>query len=294
MDENLNSDDFKQWFSTYGLITSQRILGHYQIVLPAHALIPAIKNQQSFYHLLVQVPLKNVLNGIILQQANDYHVYAQKIFIDYLLSGESAKPPEAQGASTRERLEEERQALIELGDEFNKKQLEHEALISLTQNSFIKLTRELKEHMDSAVSLTYSIVHQEGLDVSKNLVKEALIHGLIYCGINSSQNEVEQLKFIETIASVAKINPSAELKAQMIVQLADMFDMMLNTQQQINVFLDTVLDMNAAARLYRKQFYDSVLRVVELINMLPEYRMNQEQDIINKETLYFDKSIGEV
>ena len=80
MAENLTDNEFSKWFSTYGLITSQRILGHYKIKLTVEELIPAIKTANSFYHILVKIPLKNVLNGIILQQANDYHVYVQKLF----------------------------------------------------------------------------------------------------------------------------------------------------------------------------------------------------------------------
>ena len=120
---------FSQWFSTYGVITAERILGTYHIILAQTDLLAGIKNPHSFYHQMVQIPLKNVLNGIILQQANDYHIYVQKLFIDYLLSGESAKSEESQGAHTRESLESERKQLVSLGEEFNKKQLAHDSLI---------------------------------------------------------------------------------------------------------------------------------------------------------------------
>src|SRR5580704_2455101 len=100
MKEKQTADELSQWYSTYGVITAERILSTYQIALSQSDLLVAVKSPFSFYHQLLQVPLKNVLNGIVLQQANDYHVYAQKLFIDYLLSGESGKPPEAQGAQT--------------------------------------------------------------------------------------------------------------------------------------------------------------------------------------------------
>ena len=90
MDGEKADNELSQWFSTYGVITAERILGNYKINLAHTDLVGAIKSPFSFYHRLLQVPLKNVLNGIVLQQANDYHIYAQKLFIDYLLSGESA------------------------------------------------------------------------------------------------------------------------------------------------------------------------------------------------------------
>ena len=89
-DEKLEND-ISQWFSTYGVITAERILGRYQIQLPQTELVAAVKNPFSFYHKLVELPIRNVLNGIVLQQANDYHIYVQKLYIDYLLSGETSK-----------------------------------------------------------------------------------------------------------------------------------------------------------------------------------------------------------
>ena len=118
-----------KWFSTYGMITAERILGKYQIRLSHEELIAALKSPICFYHKLLSVPLKNVLNGIVLQQANDYHIYVQKLFIDYLLSGENSKGEESQGASTREALENERQQLVSLGDEFHKKEGEQPHLV---------------------------------------------------------------------------------------------------------------------------------------------------------------------
>ncbi|HAU1956168.1 TPA: hypothetical protein F8S46_15140, partial [Legionella pneumophila] len=104
MDEIKKDDELSQWLSTYGTITAERILGRYNISLPQDEILEAINIPSSFYRHLLQIPLKNVLNGIVIQQASDYHVYAQKLLIDYLLSGESSKEPDSQGAGTRESL----------------------------------------------------------------------------------------------------------------------------------------------------------------------------------------------
>ena len=86
MAEERTENELSIWLSTYGLITAERILERYGIHLQHEDLLSAIKNPKNFYHQLLRIPLKNVFNGIILQQAQDYQSYGQKIFIDYLMS----------------------------------------------------------------------------------------------------------------------------------------------------------------------------------------------------------------
>lgn len=290
MDEKMTDDEFSRWFSTYGLITSQRILGHYKISLPQNELVAAIKNTTSFYHRLVQVPLKNVLNGIILQQANDYHIYAQKLYIDYLLSGESGKPPESQGAITRENLEEERKALVNLGEQFNQKQLDHEAVIGSSQKALIKISKELKDSMTSSVSSIYNLTKKKGSDSTKEQIEVAILHALIHAGVEPASRNTNRSNFIDKI----KFNGVEEIKGQLDQQLEDFFNVLSNANEQISELLSTVFNFTEIARTYRSQFYQTVLRVLDLIRLLPEYKIEQEQDMINRESLHFDKSIGEV
>ncbi|OEH46128.1 hypothetical protein lpari_02861 [Legionella parisiensis] len=144
--------ELSHWFSTYGIITAERLLGRYNVNLAQTELVVAIRSPFSFYHRMLKVPLRSVLNGIILQQANDYHVYVQKLFIDYLLSGENSKGEEAQGASTREVIEKERQQLVALGDEFNAVQGEHDYLIANSQASLIRIAQIFNTELDKAIS----------------------------------------------------------------------------------------------------------------------------------------------
>ena len=118
--------DLSTWFSTYGLLTSQRILERFNIHLKGDELIAAMKDPGNLNYLWLKVPLKNIFNGIIFQQAHDYQVYAQKLFIDYLLSGDSAKEADSPGANTRESLEEERIKLQEMNEAFAKQELAHQ------------------------------------------------------------------------------------------------------------------------------------------------------------------------
>lgn len=216
MDADQKENELSHWFSTYGLITAERILGKYSIVLPQETLLSAIKDPASFYHRILQVPLKNVLNGIVLQQAHDYHVYAQKLFIDYLLSGDSAADENSQGASTRERMEEERLNLITLGKEFHQQQLDQDSLIAASQAYLIKVTKEWNEAEEGAVF-----------------------------------------------------------------------------HEHLETYLQQAKEMNAQARMFRSRFYNAIIRVTELIKLMPNYRIDEAQDLVNREPLYFDKTIGD-
>ena len=82
MNEKVEQTDWSTWFSTYGLLTSERILERFNIILPHDELINSVKDPFSIYFQLLRVPLKNVFNGIIYQQAHDYQIYAQKLFVD--------------------------------------------------------------------------------------------------------------------------------------------------------------------------------------------------------------------
>lgn len=137
------STDWQTWFSTYGLLTAERILARFNIGLPHDELINAVKDPHSIYFQLLRVPLKNVFNGIILRQAHDYQIYAQKLLVDYLLSGEDAKEKSAPGSATRDDVEKERLKLIETGDAFRKIEEAHQLLIAESQAKLVLLTKDL-------------------------------------------------------------------------------------------------------------------------------------------------------
>ncbi len=143
MNDTKEKTDWSTWFSTYGVLTSQRILERFGINLPHDELIRSIKNPSSIYFKLLHVPLKNVFNGIIFQQAHDYQIYAQKLFVDYLLSGEDAKAKDAPGAEARADVEQERIQLIELGDGFRQVEETHQILIAESQKQLIDFSTRI-------------------------------------------------------------------------------------------------------------------------------------------------------
>lgn len=293
MDEIIQDEQLSKWFSTYGLITAERILGKYQISLPQTELISAIKSPFSFYHLILKIPLKNVLNGIILQQAGDYHVYAQKLFIDYLLSGESGKSEDSPGASTRESLEAERQALVVLGESFHDLQLSQNELIATSQADLIKVANEWRQNFESSINHINNTFKKNRLDVDKSAIRKAINNALIHCDYVKAASLGNKFLFIDEFNKILKLNLTDEVKEQVLANMSSILQILSNFESRFGEYFEKNKLLGEQAKSYRTQFYDSIVRVAELIKILPEYKIDPEQDAINREPLYFDKTIGE-
>lgn len=293
MDEIQKNDELSRWFSTYGLITAERILGKYSITLSQDELLEAITTPLSFYRYLLQVPLKNVLNGIVLQQASDYHIYAQKLFIDYLLSGESSKEPDSQGAGTRESLEDERQQLVQLGDEFHKLELEQDNLIASSQASLMKIAHDWNTELETALSKLNTLYKSVNSDIKKSSIRKALNKALIHCDLVKDQSQNSKDVLVDKLNQSLKISPTAEIKETVLMNLGGLLQIIESLDTKLGEFADRTNQMGQQAKSFRTQFYETILRVTELIKLLPEYKINPEQDAINREPLYFDRTIGE-
>jgi hypothetical protein len=294
MEDKQIDDELSQWFSTYGVITAERILGTYQIIIPQSELLVAIKSPSSFYHQILQVPLKNVLNGIMLQQANDYHVYAQKLFIDYLLSGETSKGEDAQGALTRDSLEEERKQLVTLGEEFHHEQLAHDSLIASSQSVLRKIAKEWGVALESGLKQTNTTLAKYNSGIKKSLIRRGIIHALIHCDLTGAQTLDDKYLFIEKMNELVKVTLTQELKEQLLNNLADLLNITMGFNSKVSEFLERTVEMSTQARSYRSQFFDSIIRIIDLMKLLPEYKIDPIQDAINREPLHFDKTIGEI
>ncbi|TAL64331.1 MAG: hypothetical protein EPN84_03575 [Legionella sp.] len=282
--------DLSQWVSTYGLITAERILGRYQIHLPQNELLAALKYPFNFYHKTLKVPLKNVLNGIVFQQALDYHIYAQKLFVDYLLSGESAKEADSQGASTRASMEDERQRLILLGEEFQKSKKDHEILIATSQADLIRTCKEWNTAFEKAAKGVHSLGFVQNLSIDS--VKSAINHAMIHCDLAGFSND--QYFVIDSMNEILKLNLNEEQKIKINDQLTDLIKISLDFEGTIDPYINQSEVICVQANSFRTQFYDTIIRVMGLINLLSDYRLNEIQDQINREPLYFDRDIGKL
>jgi hypothetical protein len=292
MNGDANENELSQWFSTYGVITAERILGKYQIKLAQADLVDAIKSPYSFYHRLLQVPLRNVLNGIILQQGNDYHIYIQKLFIDYLLSGEGSKDEASQGATTREALENERQMLVNRGDEFHKLQEKHNYLIATSQNVLIQTAKSFNDELEQVIPSLKATFKKVGVLLEKSKIRKAINHALIFCNMTQKQLQNSESLFVEKMNELLNISLNAELKNAMLTNLSNLLQILFDFGSVIQSFIENAQTISESANSFRTQFFDTILRVVELIKLLHDYKIDTVQDTVNRESLYFDKTIG--
>lgn len=291
MDALRVDNELNQWFSTYGLITAERIFGRYTLRVPAEQLLVAIKNPGNFYYLLLQVPLKNIFNGILLQQANDYHIYAQKLFIDYLLSGEASKDAESQGARTRESLEDERKQLVVLGDEFHKTELEHNALIALSQNKIIEAVEQWRILLQATTSQTGLKFKELELSVTHAVIDAGIIHALVHSDLHEFGSSTGVELFIKKMNESMLLELDNSLVRELAVMMQPLIELSSRLEQLIAPYIEQAQEMNNTIRSHRSQFHDTILRIMDLIRLLPDYKINEIQDSINRESLYFNQDI---
>ena len=62
---------------------------------------------------------------------------------------------------------------------------------------------------------------------------------------------------------------------------------------KLAAFVERAETINIDLRCYRREFYDAILKVTELLELLPDYRTDLGKQAENRETLVFDALIGE-
>ena len=123
-----------EWLSTYGFLTAERILERFKIKLSKSELLKTLHDPNGRYHHLLTMPLKNIFNGILINQVYDYQVYAQKLFVDYFLYRKNiGKTTDQRGTHAEEELAIKKDELIQLGTQIDEKIYQHRQLISDSQ-----------------------------------------------------------------------------------------------------------------------------------------------------------------
>ena len=292
MSEQATQMDTSMWFSTYGLLTSKRILERFNIHMDNDELIAAIKNPHCVYHQMLRVPLKNVFNGIIFQQAQDYQVYAQKLFIDYLLSGAGSKDEESPGANTRDDLEDERLQVIETGEKFHQQEIIHQQLIAESQARLIKLSLELKRALEHASKNIRGSLRAYSINKEETHIQKAIQSALVHYPYDDDEILVQTSSFWTTMADVLDKALSNEFRQDASVILQPVIKAKKNTVDTLTPYFKKTDEMGVQLRSYRRQFYDLILRATESIKFLPDYRVDETRENDNRSSLYFDSMIG--
>lgn len=289
-----HDETLSKWFSTYGLVTAERLIGIFKITLDQEDLKLALKGPYNFYHRLLQIPIQNILSGIVQQQAHDYHVYLQKLFIDYLLSGESGKSETSPGAVTRAELDIEREDVVSLAEEFNKKQIALNNLIAESQICLIDLCKQWNTSLDNAIKEFHNTLMEHGFDLKKSLIRKAINHAIVQCDSTNSDIQNKNYELIEKANEIMGITINENLKESLMNHLSELLAYTINFDSHVVDFPSRVSELSNELRAYRRQFYDKIITVTYLMKLLPEYKIDPVQDAINKEPLFFDRSIGEL
>lgn len=283
--------ELQQWFSTYGVLTADRILERFKIHLDHSELKSAIHNPKNIYYQWLRAPLKNVFNGIVLQQVYDYQVFAQKLFVDYLISGNADVPDDAPGQSIRKKLESEREKLAELNDKFGHLQSEHEKNITQSQVKLIESAGVLKSKLVNVVSQLRLSLEPTKSKLTDKEIQKAVRESLII------QNEDESVVFAERKSFWQQLENSLGVDVKINDDLIDALEQLQTHQEQTKVLLSGFLDnadtLILTLREIRKQFYQLILTVKELIYSLPDFRRDEEKETEQLEALQFDANIGE-
>ncbi len=282
---NDSGSELSQWFSTYGLITAERILEKYKIRLHHDELLNAIKNPNSVYYQLLQLPLKNVYNGIILQQARDYQIYGQKLLIDYLLSGETAKSEEAPGGQTRDNLESERQSLLVIGEAFQQEESAHNRIIAESQKSLIQ---QVGEWQKTLRIIAQKIANRFALE--EQLIIQVVT--ILWEQKGKKNNLDNNAHYWSKIEAKLEQTLSSELRNSIIEQISPVFDFVNRMIDSLEPFNEQISQIGIRLRQYRTDFYELILRINELIQLLPGYHYDATKSRENKEAISFDDDIG--
>jgi hypothetical protein len=244
------------------------------------------------YRQLLLIPLKNIFNGIILGQVQAYQVYAQKIFIDYLLSCKDQENSQSPGGSTRDDLDVERTKLISMGEEFLEQETKHNQLIADSQACFIKLSKNLQKIILSASVQLRKSLQSEGIAIEDDKAQKAIRSGLIMSSDLDEETIAAGSSFWEKIDEQL----GCSLTTQQQQHLVDVMRGFIDLQQQVlskqAEYSDQVNDIKSSFKNFRSAFYQSILRATDLINFLPDYKVDIAQTEENRSSLHFDSNIG--
>ncbi|HEN5640131.1 TPA: hypothetical protein U6349_002922, partial [Legionella pneumophila] len=129
--------------------------------------------------------------------------------------------------------------------------------------------------------------------IKKNAIRKALIKAFIHCDLVKDQSQKNKHQLIDKLNQTLAVSVGAELKESILTNLGELFQILGALNTKLDEFTDRTNHLSQKAKSFRTQFYEVILRIIELIKLLPEYKIDPEQDAINREPLYFDRTIGE-
>ncbi len=277
------------WFSTYGVITAQRVLEQYDIRLEKNELLYALTNTDVYYHQLLIMPLYNVLNGIILNQVRDYQSYAQTVFIDYLLSPDADNENE-QNIAARESLEELRQKLLDKNSSVDDIYNQHINLIAKCQAVLIEKTAVSNERL----FVCSQQITKQFAEISIHKKDEDVFQALVILVAYYDYKKAQEAEISWTvIASILQIELTSHVKKIFKKAVDDLFPSILQLGEELTAYIDTIKSLANVLREMRSNFRAFIIEIHNAMLYLPSYIERDSTSQMNLEKLQFDAEIGE-
>ncbi len=161
-----------EWLSTYSILTAERILERFSIKLSSDELINTLRDPESHYYHLLTMPLKNIFNGLLINQVHTYQVHVQKLLVRYKLSQTGAADDGQLGTHSEEELKVKQKDVIQLGETFEGRKNEHCQLISDSQAWLIREAPKKENVALSSEMAAFGARAEEMMLILKNLRTE--------------------------------------------------------------------------------------------------------------------------
>lgn len=288
-EKGLSDDDNQSWMSSYGIITAKRIVDKFGLTVDDRDVLLSLKSKSTFLFKLLRLPFRNMLNDVIRQQIYDYQVYAQKIFIDYLLSGETTKPETSPGGSSRETLEELRQRFVLKCKYFQDLEYKHFHLIANSQRRIILQSKKWQHHL---VERILAFKSEFGLTCSKSALMKIVVGALCQVPEAGTQNLLQEaIQSLLTRHKIASISSSAEQGLLEIckLQIADTQTMLTSLEE----FDSAILEMYQNVRSLRTEMSAIIVEANRLIRLLPGCAVDAVANKKYQESINFDSHLGD-
>ncbi len=137
-----NQSNARNMFETYEILIAQNLLNQFHLNLELPELEKALKDKKSIYSILLNVPMQNSFNGMILSQIETYKQFCQKRLADYIISTNPTREEQASPDFEEiipDDIERYKQALINLQNDLRTVEQDYYDGIAKTQAYLIKV-----------------------------------------------------------------------------------------------------------------------------------------------------------
>ena len=279
--EKGSAEEAARALSTYQWMTVAQLLERLGLPLTPEDVKVILRQKTSLYYQALLLPMMNILNGIVLDQAKEYRLFLQKLLVDFLMSGEADKTSKDPGAATCEAIEKERIHTLQVSAALDKLQKKGYDIIVKVQHDLKAFVSEWKQYLHTA----YAAMSAAVVDMP---FPEASLHALFLDAHQLTPREEGWARLEATLKSP----PSEALKSALRAPWKDIsiYENKFNTIS--STLLPLIQEQRAQLNQSRQNFHDDIIRVQDLLYTLSTFHPDKHKDAENRERLNFDHTVG--